>query len=322
MPVYRVLSDTINLKMQSIKQNWEKKGLIITPSDKYYWMSSHTGPSFVEKLNDTTLRIYITGRDKENVSRIGYMDLDSRDLKTVKYISEQPIFDVGDIGCFDERGVSYPWIIENDQGERFMYYVGWVAGGLSRFQNFTGLAVSSDKGKTYSRVKKVPILDRIDEEPIGSGSVAVLKEDVWKIWYTSFVKWEEIDGKIHHFYHIKYAESDDGINWKREQKIAIDFKDKCENTIGKPMVIKEKDRYIMYYSCRSINSSYRIGYAESKDGIHWERMDDCLNLDVSESGWDSEMIEYAYIFDLDGKRHMIYNGNSFGGTGIGLATLN
>jgi predicted GH43/DUF377 family glycosyl hydrolase len=308
--------------MQRVKQNWKKEGLIIVPSDEYHWMSSHTGPSFIEKLDDTTLRVYITGRDKENVSRIGFIDLNSKDLKTIKYISKEPLLDVGNIGCFDERGVSYPWIVEKENGEKLMYYVGWVAGGISRFQNFTGLARSLDNGKTYSRVKKVPILDRSDAEPIGSGSVAVLKEDIWKIWYTSFVKWEEIDGKIYHFYHIKYAESDDGINWKREQKVAIDFNDKKENTIGKPMVIKENDRYIMYYSYRKMDSSYRIGYAESHDGINWERMDDCLGLDVSENAWDSEMIEYAYVFDLDGKRHMIYNGNSFGKTGLGLATLN
>lgn len=306
--------------MQRVKQKWEKKGLIISPSDDYPWMSSHTGPSFVEKIDDETLRIYITGRDKNNVSRIGYIEVDSNDLQKVKHVSKEALFDVGDIGCFDESGVSYPWIVDHDD-KRYMYYVGWVAGGISRFQNFTGLTISSDGGKTYQRAKKVPILDRTDVEPIGSGSVAVLKEDVWKIWYTSFVKWEEIEGKVYHFYHIKYAESDDGINWKREQKVAIDFKQPRENTIGKPMVIKEKDRYIMYYSYRTMDSNYRIGYAESSDGINWERMDENLDLDVSESGWDSEMVEYGYVFTHNGKRHMVYNGNNFGKTGLGLAVL-
>lgn len=307
--------------MKTTKQKWEKLGQIISPEEKYTWMEAYAGPSFVEKLDKDTLRIYITGRDRNNISRIGYADLDANDLKTIKHISPEPIYDVGDIGCFDESGVSYPWIVDKENGERFMYYVGWVAGGISRFQNFTGLAKSTDGGKSYSRVKRVPILDRTDKEPIGSGSVAVLKDDVWKIWYTSFVKWEEIEGKVFHFYHIKYAESDDGINWKRNQQVAIDFKSPRENTIGKPMIIKEADGYKMYYSYRNMDSSYRIGYAESPDGINWERMDESLDLDVSETGWDNEMIEYAYVFDLNGKRHMIYNGNSFGKTGLGLARL-
>ena len=50
-------------------------------------------------------------------------------------------------------------------------------------------------------------------------------------------------------------------------------------------------------------------------------MDDRVGIDVSTSGWDSEMIEYAYVFDLNGDRFMIYNGNDFGRTGLGYARL-
>ena len=42
-------------------------------------------------------------------------------------------------------------------------------------------------------------------------------------------------------------------------------------------------------------------------------------IDASDSGWDSEMIEYPCVFDAAGTRYMLYNGNGFGKTGIGLA---
>ena len=57
------------------------------------------------------------------------------------------------------------------------------------------------------------------------------------------------------------------------------------------------------------------------DGINWERMDEKMNLSISESGWDSEMICYAYLFEHDSKLYMLYNGNGYGKTGIGLAVL-
>jgi hypothetical protein len=33
------------------------------------------------------------------------------------------------------------------------------------------------------------------------------------------------------------------------------------------------------------------------------------------------MIEYSFIFDHAGQRYMLYNGNGYGKTGIGLAVL-
>jgi hypothetical protein len=50
-------------------------------------------------------------------------------------------------------------------------------------------------------------------------------------------------------------------------------------------------------------------------------MDERVGIHVSANGWDSEMIEYAFVFDLNGDRFMIYNGNDFGKTGLGYARL-
>jgi hypothetical protein len=75
----------------------------------------------------------------------------------------------------------------------------------------------------------------------------------------------------------------------------------------------------MWYSYRG--ESYRIGYAESDDGVRWVRKDGEVGIDVSLDGWDSEMIEYPFVFDHGGRRYMLYNGNSYGMTGIGLAVL-
>ena len=67
--------------------------------------------------------------------------------------------------------------------------------------------------------------------------------------------------------------------------------------------------------------SYRIGYAESEDGIRWERLDDLVGIDRSEDGWDSVMMEYPFVYEHRGRKYMLYNGNGFGETGIGYAVL-
>ena len=82
----------------------------------------------------------------------------------------------------------------------------------------------------------------------------------------------------------------------------------------------------MWYSKRNLvnfrtdaKQSYRPGYAESKDGVHWQRLDESLDFSLSDEGWDSEAIAYPYVREIEGKLVMLYNGNGFGATGFGYA---
>jgi hypothetical protein len=91
-------------------------------------------------------------------------------------------------------------------------------------------------------------------------------------------------------------------------------------------VLKEDGVYKMWYATRQgqdyredKTQSYRIGYAESADGIGWRRLDEQAGIDVSENGWDSEMVEYPCVIAPNGRKYLFYNGNGFGRSGIGYA---
>jgi hypothetical protein len=297
---------------------WRKLGRIITPDPGVPWMSAYCGPTFVKALSDRVLRVYMSGRDEQNISGIGTVDLDARDLKTILRVSPQPVFDVGQPGCFDERGVAYPWLVE-DGAREMMYYVGWIAGGLAGFFNDSGVAAAPAGTEDFRRVTRAAMLERTDAEPFGTGSACVRREaDGWKMWYTSFDRWERHGAGFRHYYCIKYATSADGVRWHRPGTRCIPYRDASEYAIGKPCVLRQPGgRYEMWYSYRG--AAYRIGYAVSADGIHWERRDDEAGITVSDSGWDSEMVEYAHVFEHQGRQFMTYNGNRFGQTGVGLA---
>ncbi len=298
---------------------WVKCGLLLAPTPLIPWCKSHVGPSLVDKSENRT-SLYVTGRDQKNCSHIGVFDIRvlSQNLE-VSPESAHLILSPGELGTFDESGVSYPWIVHHE-GRVFMYYVGWVAGGRTRFQNYTGLAISDDGGATFRRAQNVPILDRSRDEPFGSGSCAVwVDQDGWKMIYTSFESWIGDGPKARPRYRLKEALSDDGVTWHRTGRVVIDFLYPDEHIIGKPMVLKDVEVTRLWYSHRGL--SYRIGYAESANGRDFVRMDEKVGIDVSDAGWDSEMIEYAYVFDLGGDRFMIYNGNDFGRTGLGYARL-
>jgi hypothetical protein len=84
----------------------------------------------------------------------------------------------------------------------------------------------------------------------------------------------------------------------------------------------------MLYSYRDVSGyrtdraqSYRLGYAESADGLEWTRRDNEAGIERSATGWDSEMIEYCYHYQYHDRSYLFYNGNGFGQTGIGYAEL-
>ena len=64
---------------------------------------------------------------------------------------------------------------------------------------------------------------------------------------------------------------------------------------------------------------YRIGYAFSKDGKSWSM--EQSNMTVSESGWDSQMVCYPYVFRHKQELYMLYNGNKHGSEGFGLSVM-
>lgn len=300
---------------------WIKKGLLVRPG-KFEWMISYAQAPFVERRETYVYRIHFAGRDRSNRARGGYAVMDMGNPCKILSISERPFLDLGELGCFDDCGVM-PSCLVHYQGHQFMYYTGWKQEVVTPFSFFIGLAISSDNGETFVRYSKAPVLGRTFHDPFLTCSPWVMIENgIWRMWYVSCTGWmcDPSNSKPKHYYHIKYAESVDGVNWKSEGVVCIDFRND-EYAIARPFVYKDKGLYKMLYCFRGGWNTYRAGYAESSDGLVWTRKDNEVGIDVSEEGWDSEMICYPSVFHHEGRTYMLYNGNGYGFTGFGLAVL-
>lgn len=298
--------------------HWEKLGKVFSPSGKLPWMHSHASVPTAEHIDGNQYRIYFGTRDQNNRSHTGWVVIDLSRPHEILDVSTVPVLTPGELGTFDDSGVMPTWLAHKD-GIRYLYYIGWNLGVTVPFRNSIGLAIS-DAGLAFRRYAKGPIVDRSLSEPHFCASCCVIPgNDMWRMWYLSCTGWALIDGKPQHHYNIKYAESDDGIHWRRDGTVAIDFEDTREYAISRPSVMRDLDCWRMWYSYRG--DSYRIGYAESDDGRNWKRKDLGVGIDVSTSGWDSQMIEYPFVFDHEGQRYMLYNGNDYGRSGFGLAVL-
>jgi hypothetical protein len=306
---------------------WRKHGVIFTAANQFDWMAHHACVPIADTVGDDVLRIYFGPRDRQGRSRVAFIDVDAGDPSRILRIHDRPVLDLGRTGGFDDSGVM-PSCIVNHEGRKYLFYIGWNKGVTVPYRNAVGLAVSEDGGLTFERVFEGPIVDRTRLEPYFCASpFALIDNGVWKLWYASSTGFLEIKGQMEPLYQIKYAESADGFEWSRPNITCIEYEFEGEAN-ARPCVIKEHGIYRMWYCFRGSvdfrtdrNTSYRLGYAESSDGIRWERFDRLIGIERSEKGWDSLMMEYPFVYERQGVKHMLYNGNGFGETGIGYAVL-
>lgn len=267
-------------------------------------------------LQGSRVELYFSSRDQRNRAQIGRARIDLEDSSVAPEFEDEPVVRFGPPGTFDDCGATGGCIVVRN-GKQHLYYSGWSLAVEVPFLFFIGCAVSIDGGRTFAKASPSPVLGRTTFDPYLTASPSVLVEGgTWRMWYVSGTGWSESTPR-EPSYRICYAESRDGIDWKPTGRVCIDYSYSGEHAIARPHVIKDGDLYRMWYSHRG--AAYRLGYAESTDGLDWIRKDDQVGLTVSATGWDSEMVAYPWVGDVGGKRRMLYNGNSYGLTGIGEA---
>ena len=314
---------------------WKKKGIIFNPSDinqRPDWMFEYAqAPNVI--IHDDFVRVYFCCRPKPDekqqfVSYCAFFDLNKSDLTEVINVASKPIMELGDLGTFDEFG-TYPVSLIKDGSDIYAYYGGWTRCESVPFNVSLGLAKSSDDGVSFQKVGRGPILSHTPEEPFVVTSPKIRKyNDIWYLAYTAGQKWFIENGRSEIIYKIRMARSSDGVNWEKLNKMIIPYMLGDDEAQACPDIIYSNGRYHMFFCYRrsvdfrrNKNGSYRIGYASSEDLINWERDDNKAGIDISETGWDSEMVAYPTVFELDDKVYMLYLGNQVGRYGIGLAEL-
>lgn len=300
---------------------WEKLGKIFDPKDTHdspEWMHSHAMMPCVRYLKNGVYRIYFSPRDKLNQSRPASLDIHIDSPLDYFNLTQEPILELGQLGAYDDSGVM-PTCVYKCQNELIMLFNGWTLGKRIPFFSFNGLAKGDDEN--FQKIENYPnALNRSKSDPYSTFAPFVLKDgDTWHMWYVSLISW---DDNLKHYYNIKHAKSNNGIDWVPSDIVCIDFISNEEYAIARPVVVKEHGVFKMWFSSRSLDgeATYRIRYAESTDGLTWERKGNA-SIQPSNEGWDSQMICYGYVFRHNDTMYMIYNGNNYGESGFGIARL-
>lgn len=298
---------------------WIKQGHVFVPDGNAGWMNSHAGNPFAMQVSDSLYKVFFTCRDAENRSHISWALVDFDNNFGVVEVAEKPVLEPGELGLFDDSGVMMGFLLPHED-KLYLYYLGWNLKVTVPWQNSIGLAISEDGGKTFKKYSKAPILDRNHHDPYSVSYPSIISRgDSYQMWYGSNLSWGSDQSEMKHV--IKSASSNDAIQWDIHGRVAVNLKSEVEYALSKPFVILKDGIHYMWYSYRaSIESdTYRIGIAVSSNGEDWERRDEMVGISTSDSGWDSEMIEYPWIGKHRDQYVMLYNGNGYGRTGFGAA---
>jgi hypothetical protein len=313
---------------------WAKRGLLFEPQ-------RHSLPNGCTEFAqapqalvcDGFVRIYFYTRARdaagEYVSHIAFVDVD-RQVSRVMSVGSRAVIAPGALGCFDEHGI-FPMNVVRHDDAVYAFTCGWSRRVSVPVETAIGLAVSRDEGLTFERAGSGPIMAAAHGEPFLVGDPFVLVRDgVWHMWYIYGTAWMDSAAEPGpaRVYKIAYADSRDGVSWNRRGEPIVADRIGADECQALPTVFEWNGRWHMYFCYRHAtdfrtNSArgYRLGYAWSADGRVWTRDDAAAGIDVSTSGWDSEMLCYPHVFWCDGQAYMLYNGNAFGRGGFGVAVL-
>ena len=295
---------------------WVKLGRLYEPRAVHPKLVTHAANPLAMPLDGDLFRIFYSGRDADNRSSVGCVDIDIA-RRTVELVHSRPAFGHGPEGSFHSHGVSLGNCYEAS-GRRFMLFMGWQRPSGEHWRGDIGrLIVREDL--TLALEDGPPLMGASPEDPVSLSYPWVLRDEegAYRMWYGSTRMWDAGNGEMLHV--INEASSDDGHRWTRHG-LALPYELGVAQAFSRPAVALRAGGHEMWFSYRGAGDKYRIGYA-TNDGGGWVLRLEEAGIDPSPSAWDGEMIEYPFIFDHAGARYMLYNGDGFGRTGFGLAVL-
>lgn len=310
-------------------QPWVKQGRVLAPGFAGPKSAQRLSAPCVVKLSDDRLRMYFwTAGGGANYLFAAECDV-SNPMKW-ELLSEESLLGPDKSSNLRDHGPSFPWVLPRENAPWLLYYCSWGSwappGELS---NRTCLAESSDEGKTWQVISEphLPLGPKGTFDAGLTGSVCILpfgSED-YRMWYTAGERYELFGTQKRGIVHIGYATSTDATDWKRHEKPLLsprlDAVDPFEAVVSKPSVLVMDGVFHMWLSVFCMNKQgYRLAYAQSPDGLNWTRSDKEI-LTLQPDSFESVNQSYPNVIEVGDELWMFYAGNSFGATGVGLATM-
>lgn len=301
---------------------WSNHGLIYQQQLVGY--SSHVQCPVVEDKGNIW-RIYFSSRDNHNRSLPFYLDIEAGNPHKIIQHSTSPIFMPNAEEGFDQHGIMPTEVIQHNN-QTLLYYIGWNLNDKKPYRNLIGQATFNEK----QWIKQPQAVITGHSSSLYTGTFGVHEVNGKYLgYYLSCCDWIDNSDGCNPKYNIAIAESQDLKHWQCDKHIAIDFKNPKEAGICSARVVEYGNCLHMFYCYRNAEGfrdnaehAYKIGYAQSLDGYHWQRHDEKMaGFDQQQGDIANIMQCYPYLIKHQDQLFMFYNGNDFGQSGLACATI-
>jgi len=300
---------------------WKKLGRLFNPAAHKLdtKLLTHAANPLPIHLYDDVYRIFYSGRDLNNCSSVGAVDINIITHELV-HVFEYPFITPGDcLSDFCNAGISIGNCYSVG-GQKYILFMGWQNNPGQHWRGTIGRLRITDASKiVFDPIGPFFTIDKQDPLSLSYPWIQESPSGGFDMWYGSTITWDAGNGEMIHV--INHASSSDGYEWFKSG-LAVPFEIGVAQAFSHPTVYRNSDEtLLMWFSYRSgTGQKYRIGLA-SFCPIQAKWTLDLHNSGITTSnfGWDSEMVAYPYVFEHKGFRYMLYNGNGYGKSGFGLA---
>lgn len=293
----RLLIDTKSLFLGSQKLNYSSNPVLIS-------------------LRNGQLRIFFNSRDIKNRSSIYSIDFFPKTLKPdYGSVSLQHLYGVEN--SYFSHGISIGQLFSLN-GEICLSVMGWKNPEDRHWEGRIGY-IPLDEDGNLTKLSTHPWMDLDQEDPISLSYPAVFEDaDSKSIWYGSTYTWDSGNGEMVHV--LKEAKlAHDGRVIKGDK--IMPYVLGSAQAFSRPAIVRIENILLMAYSYRGNTTKYRIGFMQIGDMSTASHLNGITPFLTSNNSWESEMVEYPSFFYLNDQLYMLYNGNSFGKTGIGVVEV-
>ncbi len=289
---------------------------IYGPKNSSGWDDWTNGVSIIPYDNNTRYRMYFCSRK----NGIGFAEGLVSAPTSFKEHPSSPVLK-GRPDNWEGGTINQPRVIKLTETHWRMYFTGWGHPTTASRWSF-GIADSHDSGVTWKRLQDDPIMlpdPTPSPDDAGTFVPSFLRfGDTWLMYYTAI----KIAPNGRQHIHMCLAKSTDGVNWEKypgNPVLGDSFVDGAQRSVTSRVCLRyDEGVFKMWYSFGK--PLYRICYAESVDGIHWERYEPSPVLDTSpEKAWDDDIVEYPEVQFVDNIWRLWFCGNGYGSVGYASA---
>lgn len=308
---------------------WRRRGLMFRRPADVAWWQSHAQAVTPLVLEPRRWRLYLSGRDGHNRSRMVFVDVDPLDDMRLLDRCFEPVLELGAPGTFDSAGQGACSALMR-AGAVHLYYAGIHLRRDVPYGIAIGLASSPD-GRRFARAVPGPVLSTGPRDPWFCSVAHVTDGPEGAIaWYTSGTGWVDLpEGSRDPVYELASARSPDGIHWTRRPQARVPATAEAGG-LTRPWAVEIGGQPHLFfaergtYGFRSDSArAYRLRHVRlDAAGLPSGAPMPVVFANPPRPGdWDGFMQAYPSILPLQEGHVMFYNGDGFGRDGFGWATL-